>query len=57
MSCFFEDILWPATLLKLRLQCGCFPVNTVKFLRAAFLKNNFGDCFCYEWVIIEGHSM
>ena len=31
--------------LKRNLQRRCFPVNTAKFLRAAFLQNFSGGCF------------
>ena len=30
-----------------RLQDRCFPVNITKFLRAAFLHNTSGGCFCF----------
>ena len=40
-SLFFNKV---SALLKKRLQHGCFPVNFVKFLRAAFLQTSPGDC-------------
>ena len=33
--------------IKKRLQHRCFPVNITKFLRAAFLQNTSGGCFCF----------
>ena len=38
--------LFSATLLKKRHRQRCFPVNFVEFLRAPFLQNTSGDCFC-----------
>ena len=40
-SLFFDKVAgpWPATLLKKRLWCRCFPLNFAKFLRAHFLYN------------------
>ena len=35
-----------ATLLKKRLWHRCFHVNFAKFLRALFLTNTYGGCFC-----------
>ena len=32
--------------IKKRLQYRCFPVNTAKHLRTAFLQNTSGICFC-----------
>ena len=40
-----------AFLLKKRFQHRCFPVNTAKFLRTAFLWNTF--CSLYFYVMIE----
>ena len=36
----------PAILLKKSLWHRCFPVKIAKFLRAPFLQNTSGDCFC-----------
>ena len=38
--------LHPVILLKKVLQCRCFPMNIVKFLRTPFLKNTSRGCFC-----------
>ena len=38
--------LSPATLLKCSLWRRCFPVDFAKFLRAHFLQNSSGGCFC-----------
>ena len=37
----------PATLLKKRLWCRCFPVNFVKFLGTPFLQNTSGRLLLY----------
>ena len=47
---------WPATLLKKRLQHRCFLVNTAKFLRAAFLQNTSGGCFCSKLDLNKMHQ-
>ena len=39
-----KHICWSLFLIKLQVF-RCFPVNTAKFLRAAFLWNSFGGCF------------
>ena len=39
-SLFFNKGLRPATLLKKRLWCRCFPVNFAKFLRNPFYKEH-----------------
>ena len=33
-------------IIKKRLQHRCFPVDTAKLLRTAFLQNTSGSCFC-----------
>ena len=38
------ECLKPATLLKMRLRYRCFPVKSVKFLRAFFYRTHPGDC-------------
>ena len=38
--------LKPATLLKKRLWCRCFPANFVKFLRTTFYRTPPDNCFC-----------
>ena len=42
--------LRPTTLLKKRLQHGCFLVNFVKFLRTPFSQNTSGGCF-WHWQV------
>ena len=39
---------WPETcnLIKKRLRYNCFPPKFSKFLRAPFLQNTSGGCFC-----------
>ena len=39
--------LRPATLLKKKLWHRCFPINFVKFLRTAFLRNTSGRLLLY----------
>ena len=47
MSFFFNKVadLSPATLLKKGLCHRCFPVRSVKFLRALFYRTPSGNCF------------
>ena len=38
--------------IKKKIQHRCFPVNIVKVLRTAFVKNTSGDCFCVSlWLV------
>ena len=48
-SLFFTKVvgLSPETLLKMRLQHRCFPVNFSKFSRPPFLHNTSGISYCY----------
>ena len=43
--------------IKKSLQHICFPVNIKKFLRAAFLKNFSGGCFCIILKVTKGTVM
>ena len=42
----------PATLLKERLWCRCFPVNFAKFLRSLFLQKTSGRLLLKYFAII-----
>ena len=48
-SLFFKKVvgLRPATLLKKRLWCRCFPVNFAKFPRTSFSQNTSGRLLLY----------
>ena len=48
--------LRPATLLKKRLWHRCSPINFAKFLRAPFLQNTSGVCFCWYNVLQRAGS-
>ena len=49
VSFFIKLQAWrSAFLLKKRFQHRCFPVNIAKFLRAAFLRNNFCSLYFSE---------
>ena len=39
------NFIRPATVLKKKLWCSCFPVNIAKFLRTLFLQNTPGRKF------------
>ena len=47
-SLFFNKVadLRPATSIKKRLWCRCFPVTFTKFLRTPFHRTPLDDCFC-----------
>ena len=54
MESFFKKVAGRKTdyFNKNRLQQKCFPVNNAEFLRAAFLWNTSGGCFCIKDIII-----
>ena len=37
--------------IKKRLQHGCFPVKSAKFLRSSFKQNTSSGCFCLNFLI------
>ena len=43
-------------LIKKKLQHRCFPENIAKFLRTAFLQNNYGGYFRYHFVMTQKMS-
>ena len=45
-SLLSKKVAKPATSLKKTLRNRYFPVNFAKFLRASYLQNTSGDCFC-----------
>ena len=54
----YSDLM-PAILLKKRLWHRCFPVNFAKILKAHFLKNISGGCFCpvIPWKMVSRYTI